>query len=397
MRLIALQRPGEPVPNNQLVTKTIEAGRERVNKTAIAAGPARRRFPALAAPGMSGDILQIGFGAFGPTHLRAWQALGMEERLVVADPAPQARQAAARLAPRARQVEDYRSALPNCRAVDLLTPTDTHHAIACDAVAAGKPVFIEKPVVATLAQARDLAARAGGPVMAGYYFRFHPKSLELRRQIAAGELGKLRLLSGRFAGFKRTRRDSGVVHNDAVHFLDLFCWLVGRLPERVFAVTRDHFARAMDDMAVIVMEWDDGPVAQVEAGYVQPGRWPDAVVPGAITSKEITVSGTLGAVEIDYAVETYVVHQVTHVQEAGIWTPRFAADAAPRNVPAADAVGVLTAELAAFLRRVEGAEWPAGFAADGLDGGLNMARLLEAIETAARERRVVVLREMERR
>src|SRR5690606_28442270 len=145
--------------------------------------------------------------------------------------------------------------------------------------AAGKPVFVEKPVVATLAQARDLADRtAANQVMAGYYFRFHPKSLELRRQIAQGDLGTLRLLSGRFAGFKRSRRDAGVLHNDAVHFLDLFCWLVGALPDLVFAVARDHFGRGLDDMALIVMQWDGGPVAQIEAGYVQPGRWPDAVV-----------------------------------------------------------------------------------------------------------------------
>lgn len=337
------------------------------------------------------SILQIGCGAFGATHLQAWQNLGLAQHLIVADPDAQARAQAARLAPECRVVADYRSVLKDCAAVDILTPTDTHHAIACQALDQGKPVFIEKPVVTTVAQARDLAALAANTVMAGYYFRFHPKSLELRRQIEAGELGKVRLLSGRFAGFKRTRKDSGVLHNDAVHFLDLFCWLVGSLPDRVFALTRDHFGRGMDDLALIVLEWNDGPVAQVEAGYAQPGRWPDAVVPGAITSKEIAVSGSLGAVEIDYAVETYMEHRVAHEDCAGTWTPRFAAPAAPRNVAAANAVAVLAAELTEFLRRIETGEKPAGFAGDGLDGGLNMALLLEAIGTAAREKRVVSL------
>jgi predicted dehydrogenase len=295
------------------------------------------------------------------------------------------------LAPQCRQIGDYRAVLKDCAAVDILTPTDTHHAIACAALDAGKPIFIEKPVVASTAQARDLAAHASPIVMAGYYFRFHPKSLELRGQIQAGELGELRLLTGRFAGFKRTRKDSGVLHNDAVHFLDLFCWLVGSLPARVFAVTRDHFARGLDDMALITLEWRNGPVAQIEAGYGQPGRWPDAVVPGAITSKEIAVSGSLGAVEIDYAAETYIHHDVTHQSEAGVWTPRFSTQAAPRTVPAADAVAVVSAELAAFLQRIETGEQPTGFAADGLDGGLNMAVLLEAIETSAREQRVAML------
>lgn len=227
--------------------------------------------------------------------------------------------------------------------------------------------------------------------MAGYYFRFHPKSLELRRQIAAGALGQLRLLNGRFAGFKRTRTDSGALHNDAVHFLDLFCWLVDSLPDRAFAVTRDHFGRGLDDMALIVLEWRDGPVAQIEAGYVQPGRWPDAVVQGAITSKEIAVSGAAGAIEIDFAAETYVEHRVAHENRGGVWTPRFAASPAHHTVASADAVGVLAAELSDFLRRIESGDQRAGFTADGLDGGLAMALLLEAIETSAREHRVVTL------
>ncbi|MDF3072916.1 MAG: hypothetical protein K0S54_583 [Alphaproteobacteria bacterium] len=335
--------------------------------------------------------MQIGFGAFGATHLRAWRGLGLADRLVIADPSAMARAQAAQLGAECRQVADYREALADCTAVDILTPTHLHHAIARQALDAGKPVFIEKPVVATVAQARDLAAQTSNVVMAGYYFRFHPKSLELRRQIEAGELGTLRLLNGRFAGFKRTRKDSGALHNDAVHFLDLFCWLVGSLPDRVFAVTRDHFSRGMDDLALIVVEWNDGPVGQIEAGYVQPGRWPDAVVPGAITSKEIAVSGSSGAVEIDYAAETYMEHRVAHEDSAGVWKPRFAAPAAPRKVAAADAVAVLAAELSEFLRRIETGDRPVGFAGDGLDGGLNMALLLEATETAAREKRVVSL------
>jgi predicted dehydrogenase len=315
----------------------------------------------------------------------------MADRLVIADPSAEARAQAAHLAPECRQVADYREALAECMAVDILTPTDTHHAIARQVLDAGKSVFIEKPVVTTPAQARDLVAHAANRVMAGYYFRFHPKSLELRRQIEAGEIGKLRLLNGRFAGFKRTRRDSGVLHNDAVHFLDLFCWLVGSLPARIIAVTRDHFGRGLDDLALLVLEWSDGPVAQIEAGYVQPGRWPDAVVPGAITSKEIAISGSLGAVEIDYAAETYIEHRVAHEERAGTWTPRFDAPATARKVAAADAVTVLAAEFSEFLRRIERDEKPAGFAGDGLDGGLNMALLLEAIEMAAREKRVVSL------
>ena len=344
-------------------------------------------------------ILQIGYGAFGRTHARAWQALGRAENLVVADPDLAAHARLAADLPEARAVADYSKALGQCCAVDILTPTDTHCRIALEALKAGRPVFVEKPVVVSCGEARalrDAARQAGQPVMGGNYFRFHPKTIELRERIQAGDLGELRLLTGRFAGYKRARSDSGVLHNDAVHFLDLFCWLVGRLPDTVHALTRDQFDRGMPDTALLALEWQNGPLAQIECGYIQPGRWPDAVVPGALTSKEIAVSGSTGAVEIDFAAETYVCHKVEHERAAGLWTPRFVAPAASRNVPAADAEAVLTAELFDFLRRIVGDAAPTSdYEADGLDGALNMARLIEALEASTREKRVVRLCEWE--
>ncbi|MGE0659014.1 MAG: Gfo/Idh/MocA family protein [Reyranellaceae bacterium] len=343
----------------------------------------------------AGPILQIGYGAFGPTHARAWRAAGIED-LVVADPDPCARDRALSDDARLRVVEDYREALPACRAVDILTPTPTHCAIALEALRTGKPAFVEKPVVSTLVEAQILrrqALSAGLPLMAGYYFRYHPKCIELQWQIGTGALGELRLLTGKFAGYKRARIDSGVLHNDAVHFLDLFCWLVGRLPDRAFALARDHFGRGMDDTMLILLDWSGGPAAQIECGYVQPGRWPDTVVAGALTSKEIAVSGAKGAVEVDFAAETYVEHRVTHENRDGVWTPHFHAPAASRNVPPADAVAVLTAEFTEFLGRLDGAAPDTGFAADGLDGAWRMALLLEAIATSAASRQAITIRE----
>ena len=343
----------------------------------------------------AGPILQIGYGAFGPTHARAWRAAGIDD-LVVADFDPSARARASSDDPRLRLVEDYRDVLQACRAVDILTPTPTHCAIALEALRAGKPAFVEKPVVNSLAEAQSLrlqVLRSGLPLMAGYYFRHHPKTAELRRQMETGALGKLRLLSGKFAGYKRARTDSGVLKNDAVHFLDLFCWLIGRLPDRVFALARDHFGRGMDDTTLILLDWSGGPAAQIECGYIQPGRWQDTVVPGALTSKEIAVSGASGAVEIDFAGETYLHHSVTHTNRDGVWTPHFLAPVASRNVPPADAVAVLTAEFAEFLGRLDGAPPETGFAADGLDGAWRMALLLEAVAASAESRQAITIRE----
>lgn len=157
-------------------------------------------------------ILQIGYGAFGATHLDAWARLLPAEAIMVADPRPDARTAAAARRPGIVAVADWRDGLASAEAVDILTPTDTHHAIAAEAIDRGRHVFLEKPMTADAAEARDLQARAGRAgvvVQGGLYFRFHPKARALRDIVRAGGIGRLRFLQGRFAGFKRARGDSG--------------------------------------------------------------------------------------------------------------------------------------------------------------------------------------------
>ncbi len=154
--------------------------------------------------------------------------------------------------------------------------------------------------------------RLAAILQVGYYFRHHPLFRHAKERVAAGDLGELRYLSGIFAGFKRARADIGVTASDAVHFLDYFNWLVGAAPARVQAMRRDHFGRGLDDLALILLEYPDGVAAKIEAGLIQPGRHADLITPGALTSKEVALCGSAGAIEIDFPAERLVWHRVRH-------------------------------------------------------------------------------------
>ena len=78
-----------------------------------------------------------------------------------------------------------------------------------------------------------------------------------------GELGELRYLAGNFSGFKRARKDVGCTANDAVHFLDLFNWLLGAAPLEAFAIQRDHFGRGLEDLSLILLTYPSGALAKV--------------------------------------------------------------------------------------------------------------------------------------
>lgn len=335
-------------------------------------------------------IVQVGFGNFGPTHLAAWQQLGCDD-VVVVDPDPAAQARCRRMGLAARQVTaDLAPALAAADLVDVVAPTDRHFDVCRHALAAGRDVFVEKPMTATAAEAEALAAlvEAGGRLLqVGFYFRFHPLALRLKAELAAGSLGTIRHVQARFQGFKRARADSGVVLNDAVHFIDQANWMTGELPEAVDAVTRDHFGRGSEDLALIRLFYPSGTVASVEAGWVLPGRWNDDIVPGATATKEFAVAGSEGAGEIDYQTGELRLHRVRHAPVDGLWRPVHRGVELP-HVPATRPVDVVAAELAAFL---EAARNRSRSAAPVRECGVAVARIVEAVAVSAREGRRVAL------
>ncbi|MBM3556895.1 MAG: Gfo/Idh/MocA family oxidoreductase [Alphaproteobacteria bacterium] len=322
-------------------------------------------------------VLQVGFGAFGASHLAAWRRAGIAEVTVI-DPSAEARSRAE--AAGARTDADWSEYLALVDLVDVVTPTDRHHLIAAAALAAGRPVFIEKPMTATVAEAEDLAQRVADshlPLQLGLYCRFHPKAIWLRDR--RGDFGRLRYVSGTFAGLKRGRRDAGALANDAIHFIDLANWLLDAAPRSVFAEMRDHSGRGIEDLALVLLTYPDGALAKIEAGYIQPGGKPDPIVPGAITTKRFEASGERGVGVFDLQADHAWFRTARHESRDGMWVPVLGTEEVS-GAPAADAVAVLAAEFTAFL----------GWVRDGISvaadvrTGLGLARVIAAAQESAR-------------
>jgi predicted dehydrogenase len=332
-------------------------------------------------------LLLLGCGAFGRVHLAALRALGVAPLVFDADRAA-AETTGCVLA------DSLEAGIAASDAVIVATPVPTHVPLATAVLRAGRDLFLEKPATETAAEAAALAAlaeRTGRIAQVGLYFRFHPKAQALRRMVAAGEFGALHHLGARFSGVKRARGDSGALLNDAVHFADLLPWIAGETPARLFATLADPLGRGREDLAVIQMMFPSGATALIEAGCVLPGRWPDAVVPGAETRKEVVVAGRAALAEVDFAAETFALRRGAHEPAAhGAWMPRHAAREEP-PIPAADPVQVVAAELGAFLDAVRTRRTPA---ATLRDGALAPARILDAARLSAQEGRVVTLAEI---
>jgi predicted dehydrogenase len=86
---------------------------------------------------------------------------------------------------------------PAIEAVYIATPNHLHAAQALGAIAAGKPVLIEKPIALRSADVEAIAraARARGVfAMEALWSRFLPAMRRARRQIAEGRIGPVRLI-----------------------------------------------------------------------------------------------------------------------------------------------------------------------------------------------------------
>ena len=319
------------------------------------------------------DVLLVGLGRWGEKHLRVLRELGVG--LWVADVSP------ARLAwavkqgvEPARAVADYRAALPRVAAVDVVTPADSHRAIAGACLAAGRHCFLEKPLTATAAEGRELAAaaRAAGRVLqVGHIFRFHPVTATLRQALAAGRLGAVRYATGRFSGFKRPRTDVGVTQTDAIHYFDLFAHLFARPATRVAALQRDYLGRGLDDLSVTIVHYGEIP-AVVEANYFAPGTFRDCVI-----------VGERGALVADYGASTVSLHLGEHLKRGEAWE---AVDTGKEELPARGEEP-LRLELQAFLDACAGRRPCAVPAEDGVAA----LAVVEAAATSAREGRTITL------
>jgi predicted dehydrogenase len=130
-------------------------------------------------------------------------------------------------------------------AVLIATRHHSHAALVCQALAAGKAVFVEKPLaldVAQLEEIEETIARTGNDrLMVGFNRRFAPLMVELRERFGQGGPLSLRYLvnAGPLASdswYNDTAREGSRFLGEGGHFLDVLAFWTGAAPTRVHAV-----------------------------------------------------------------------------------------------------------------------------------------------------------------
>lgn len=167
-------------------------------------------------------------------------------------------------------------------AVYVATPTELHVDHVLQAIASGKHVLVEKPMAASLADARRMveAAEAAGVVfLVGHSHSYDLPIMKMREIIASGELGRVRMVhTWCYTDWvHRPRRPDeldgalggGVTFRQGSHQFDILRLLCGGLVKSVRARTFDWDpARRTTGAHTVCLDFEDGAVATaVYNGY----------------------------------------------------------------------------------------------------------------------------------
>jgi len=183
----------------------------------------------------------------------------------------------------------------------VCTPTPVREAVVKPLAAAGKHIFIEKPMADTIGEARrmvDLVQAAGVKMAVDQTYRYYYPFDLARQVIADGRLGRVVSISHRGVGF---RQDQGwrptcrrhVLSVMGVHWVDGFRWMLGA--EGVEVRAFQGFSDAVDCFgetdANVQLLFDNGTSVNYTQSFSCLGLPVDTVVIGEQGTLHMTYDG----------------------------------------------------------------------------------------------------------
>jgi predicted dehydrogenase len=256
-------------------------------------------------------VAVVGTGWCGGIRAQACAAHPLVKSLHLAEIRPERLAEVAAATGAATSVADYRELLrlDEIEAVYVsATPETTHFPMARDFLAAGKHVFLEKPIALELGEADELIALAREKHLKfsiGYSQRFNPKFAYVRKSIRDGTIGRpVSALVSRHITRNLGKKISGRIKlspaaMESTHDLDFVFWcLEPARPVRVysqqnFGVMRETSGAPIADTQWIMVTMDSGLSLVVGGGWSLPPGYPN------FSTTWIEMVGTEGALLVD--------------------------------------------------------------------------------------------------
>lgn len=243
----------------------------------------------------------IGLGWFGEIHCETIMGIPNLELAALCTRTPaRLKQQAAKFGVK-KTYRDYRELLADkdIDAVSIVTMWDQHTDPTIAALAAGKHVFLEKPMASTVADCRKIiaaAAKAKGILQIGHICRFNPRYRTAKQAIDSGKIGKIVAMSSRrnipAAWTPEILNKIGPIVGDAIHDTDLMLWFTGDKVVSAYAQTVSVRNLKYPDIGQTMYRFKGGATATLETVWCMPEKTPFDI------DERMSIIGTEGIIHI---------------------------------------------------------------------------------------------------
>ena len=217
----------------------------------------------------------VGYGYWGPNLVRNFAETPGSRVVAVSDLSPERLQRVTHRYPGVATTTDADALITNpaVDAVVIATPVATHFDLAMRALAAGKHVWVEKPLAATSDEARrlrDEAATRRRVLMVDHTFVYTGAVRKIGELVRAGALGDLYYYDSVRVNLGLFQSDVDVMWDLAVHDLSIMDYVLDARPRAVSALGSAHVPGRTANVAYLTCLFEDSLIAHFHVNWLAP-------------------------------------------------------------------------------------------------------------------------------
>jgi predicted dehydrogenase len=176
---------------------------------------------------------------------------------------------------------------PEIRGVIITAPNEQHLPLATEVAKAGKHVYTEKPIAATLEDGIEIAAlekKYGVTITVGHSARLLGSIRCIREAIDAGDLGRVAFMEANFSNERaleltpntwrwyKAKAPGGPLSQLAIHQFDILHYLGGDILEASSMASKlSPVGAEVDDQSMTLLRFADGKIGYVGSSWTSPG------------------------------------------------------------------------------------------------------------------------------
>lgn len=227
----------------------------------------------------------IGYGYWGPNFARIINELDDINLEYCADLSNASLENVKNKYPKIKVTNDYNDILndKDIKAVFIVTPVNTHYKIAKDSLKAGKHVFLEKPLTASLAEAKELvdfSKEKKLKLMVGHVFLYNSAVNYIKGVIDAGKIGKLRYLQFQRRNLGVIRNDVNVLWDLAPHDISMMLYWIKEKPLSVFASGEAYLHKERQEVVSAVIKFENDIFVNMILSWLDPIKIRETTIVG---------------------------------------------------------------------------------------------------------------------